>query len=266
MPPLPLVALPLLSTTDYRTLKAGEYEFAAGSSPAQIIAKIVRGEVVIHKLTIPEGWNSWQVRAQMLADLRLTGDLPAMIPEGSILPDTVHFTRGESRAQILTRMQKAQTELLAQLWPSRADNLPLQTPEAALILASLVEKETGQPDERALVAGVFINRLRLGMKLQSDPTVVYAIELARGGITLTQALTRADLQTDNAYNSYTREGLPPTAICNPGRKAIEAALHPATTDALYFVASGNGGHRFATTLIEHEKNVADYRAASGGRP
>ena len=150
---------------------------------------------------------------------------------------------------------------MSELWAKRDPALPIASPREAIILASIVEKETGEIDERALVAGVFVNRLRLGMKLQSDPTVVYGIELARGGTPMGRELSRNDLQTDTAYNTYTREGLPPTPICNPGRKAIQAVFAPATTDALYFVATGNGGHRFAATLKEHEKNVAQYRAA-----
>ncbi len=259
-PPFALVALPVFLTTDYQALKAGEYEFAAGMSPAQIIQKIIRGEVVIHKVTVPEGWNSWQVREALMKEPLLTGELPRMIPEGSVLPDTMHFARGEARAKVLARLQQPQAALIANLWAARNLALPLTTPREALILASVVEKETGEIDERALVAGVFVNRLRLGMKLQSDPTVVYGIELARGGSAMGRELSRNDLQTDTAYNTYTREGLPPAPICNPGRKAIEAVFNPATTDALYFVATGTGGHRFAPTLKEHEKNVAVYRA------
>jgi UPF0755 protein len=261
VPPPMLTVIPMLMNADYKRLQAGEYAFATGTTPAQVIDKIARGEVVVHKITIPEGWNNAQVRAALMAEPLLTGDLPATIPEGSLLPDTMHFARGEARANVIARMQKAQTELMEKLWPSRAEGLPIRTIEEAIILASVIEKETGEVDERALVAGVFVNRLRIGMMLQSDPTVVYGIEAAQGHTPMGRPLTRGDLQRDTMFNSYMRAGLPPTPICNPGRAALEAALHPAATDALYFVATGNGGHRFAATLKEHEANVAAYRAA-----
>ncbi len=255
-----LTVIPMLMNADYKRLQAGEYSFAAGSTPAQVIDTIARGEVVVHKITIPEGWNNWQLRAALMNEPLLVGELPAVIPEGSALPDTMHFARGEARAKVLSRMQKAQSELMATLWPTRAEGLPIATPEEAIILASIIEKETGVGGERALVAGVFTNRLRIGMRLQTDPSVVYGIEAAQGGVPMGRDLTRADLERDTPYNSYTRAGLPPTPICNPGRAAIEAALNPTATDALYFVATGTGGHRFAATLKEHEANVAAYRA------
>lgn len=259
-PPPAMTLIPMLMNADYKRLKAGEYMFVAGSTPAQVIDKIARGEVVVHKITIPEGWNAAQVRAALMAEPLLTGELP-MIAEGSILPDTMHFERGEARANVLARMAKAQNDLMDRLWPARAEGLPIHTPQEAIILASVIEKETGTADERALVAGVFVNRLRKAMLLQSDPTVVYGIEAAQGHAPMGRPLTRADLARDTMFNSYMRAGLPPTPICNPGRAALEAALHPAATDALYFVATGNGGHRFAATLKEHEANVAAYRAA-----
>lgn len=254
-----LMALPMLRAQQASKLKAGEYAFASGLSPSEIIAKIARGEVVIHKVTIPEGWNSAQIRAALMAEPLLTGELPAAIPEGSLFPDTMHFARGEARASVLARMQKAHDALLAELWQARAPTVPLTSPEQAVILASIVEKETGVTDERAKVAGVFYNRLRIGMKLQSDPTVVYGIEIAQGGAPMGRLLSRADLQTDTPHNTYTREGLPPTPICHPGRAAIAAVLNPEATDALYFVADGKGGHRFAASLREHDQNVLEYR-------
>ncbi len=259
VPPLGVMALPLLLSGDLEKMKAGEYEFAANTAPADIIAKIARGEIVIHKITIPEGWNSYQVRDALLKEPLLTGTLP-QLPEGSLLPDTLRFDRGEARSAVVARMQKAQGELMQKLWPTHDTASPITTPQQALILASLVEKETGVDAERGQVAGVFVNRLRLGMMLQTDPSVAYGIEVAQGGATLGRALTRNDLLADTAYNTYTRVGLPPTPICNPGKAAIEAALHPAATDALYFVATGTGGHHFAATLAEHEKNVEAYRA------
>ena len=264
-PSLPLMA-PSLMIGKLRgapTLKAGEYEFAPNLSTAEIIGMMRRGEVVVHKVSIPEGWNSFQVRDALLKEPLLTGDLPK-IAEGSVFPDTMHFVRGEPRAAVLARMQRARETILAELWKNRAENLPLQTPEQALILASIVEKETGVNDERAKVAGVFINRLRMGMKLQTDPSVVYGIEAAHGGAPLGRALTSDDLARDTIYNSSTREGLPPTPICNPGRAALLATLHPEATDALYFVATGTGGHYFSATLKEHEQHVAAYRALMRG--
>lgn len=260
VPPFAVMALPLFLATDYTALKAGEYELSHAMSPAEIMQKIIRGEVVVHKVTIPEGWNMWQVRAALMAEPLLTGELPATIPEGSVLPDTMHFSRGEARSAVLVRMQKAQASLMQSLWATRAPNLPFQTPEEALVLASVVEKETGVGGERSMVAGVFVNRLRLGMPLQSDPTVIYGIELAQDGAPLGRPLTRGDLRTDTPHNSYTRRGLPPTPICNAGAKAIEAVLNPATTEALYFVATGHGGHAFAATLAEHQRYVEAYRA------
>jgi UPF0755 protein len=260
VPPLLLTALPVVISHQYASLKAGEYHFKPGLAPSQIIGQITRGEVVVHKVTIPEGWNSFQVRDALMKEPLLTGELPTTIAEGSVLPDTMHFSRGEARGAVLARMQRAQTEVMEKLWETRRADLPIKTPEQAIILASIVEKETGVTDERTLVAGVFTNRLQLGMLLQTDPSVVYGIELAQGGVPMSRALTRNDLKMDTPYNSYTRAGLPPTPICNPGRKAIEAALNPATTDALYFVATGSGGHHFAATLKEHEANVKSYRA------
>jgi UPF0755 protein len=259
LPRFELVALPVFLTADYKKLKAGEYEFAAGMSPKQIIEKIIRGEVVVHKVTIPEGWTSYQVRSALMAEPLLTGELPDSIPEGSILPDTMHYSRGELRSNVLKRMQDTQAKLLAELWGKRAPDLPYATPQEALIMASIVERETGEVDERAMVAGVFVNRLRKGMMLQTDPSVIYGIEQRQGGKPMDRLLSRADLQRDTPFNTYTRTGLTPTPIGNPGRKAIEAALNPAFTDALYFVATGTGGHRFASTLKGHEANVAHYR-------
>jgi len=264
IPPLLVIAVPLVLTADYTSLKAGEYEFVSNSSPAQIIEKIIRGDVVVHKVTIPEGWTNYQVVQALMAEPLLTGEVPAFA-QGSLLPDTMHFRRGESRASLINRMQKAQGELMEKLWPMRAANLPYATPEQALIMASIVERETGEVDERAEVAGVFVNRLRIGMRLQTDPSVAYGIEQAQGGAPMGRLLTRGDLQRDTPFNTYTRAGLTPTPICNPGRKAIEAALNPATTNALYFVATGIGGHRFAATLKEHERNVIAYRKVMAGQ-
>ena len=265
-PPMIVTALPVVMSHQYSALKAGEYHFMPGLTPAQIITQIARGEIVVHKITIPEGWNSYQVRMAFMAEPLLNGDVPE-IAEGSVLPDTMHFTRGEQRSAVLARMQKAQVELLfTKLWPMRDTDLPISTPQEAIALASVVEKETGVASERAMVAGVFTNRLRQGMMLQSDPTVVYGIEVMRGGVPMGRPLSKADLATDTPYNSYMRAGLPPTPICHPGKAALEAALHPAATDGLYFVATGTGGHHFAATLAGHEKNVAAYHAVMHDEP
>jgi UPF0755 protein len=257
-PPPGIISLPLLVSGDGFKMKAGEYYFEAGLSPKQIISKLVRGDIVVHKFTVPEGWNIFQLKLLLVAQPLLTGDLPVVIPEGSVFPDTVHFSRGESRAAVLARMQKAQAEVLRAEWAARGD-APVTTAEEALVLASIVEKETGVGEERAMVAGVFANRLRRGMPLQSDPTVVYGMVVERGGAPVSRALTTADLKRDTPYNTYARAGLPPGPICNPGRAALHAVLHPAQTDALYFVATGHGGHSFAATLKEHNANVARYR-------
>ncbi len=261
-----LISLPLLVSGDGFKMKAGEYYFPAGLSPKQIISKLVRGEVVIHKFTVPEGWTVYQLRLLLNVLPLLSGDLPPVIAEGSVFPDTIHYRRDESRAAVLARMQKAQAAMLAKAWSTRSADTPVATPEEALILASVVEKETGVGGERGLVAGVFANRLRMGMPLQSDPTVVYGMMVARGGAPIARALTTADLKQDTPYNTYTRKGLPPTPICNPGKAALEAVLHPTPTDALYFVATGQGGHYFSATLKEHQANVARYRAALRAKP
>jgi UPF0755 protein len=259
VPPMAVIALPLLLTTDYHSLKAGEYELYSADSPANIIDKIIRGEIVIHKFTIPEGWNSFQVRSALMSEPLLTGEVP-FIPEGSLLPDTILFQRGQSRASIVEQMQKRMREMLEKEWAMREKWLPLTSPQEAITLASIVEKETGVADERAAIAGVFYNRLRLGMRLQSDPTVAYGIEIMQDGTPLDRTLTTNDLKRDTPYNTYTRMGLPPEPICNPGLAAIRATLHPATTNALFFVATGQGGHAFSETLAEHNNHVARYRA------
>jgi UPF0755 protein len=253
---------PSLAVAKWRgapTLKAGECAFSANISTAEILRMMRRGEVVVHRVTIPEGWNVFQVRDALMKEPLLAGELPP-IAEGSIFPDTMRFSRGEARSALLARMQRARDTVLAELWKDRAENLPLKTPDEALILASIIEKETGQHDERAKVAGVFINRLRLGMALQTDPTVAYGLEVMRGGAPLGRPLMTDDLRRDTVYNTYMRAGLPPTPICNPGRASLLAALHPDATDALYFVATGSGGHVFSATLKEHEQHVAAYRA------
>lgn len=242
-----------------RQYKAGEYQFRARISPTEVSRKLTSGDVVIHKVTIPEGWSVREVRAALQAEPVLEGDITMTLAEGSILPETYHFIRGETRNAVIGRMQASMEKVLGEAWDKRAEGLPLASKQEALILASIVEKETGVPEERARVAAVFINRLKLGMRLQTDPSVVYGIEQATND-KMNRALTIADLEQPSPYNTYLIPALPPAPIANPGRDAIHATLHPAQTDELYFVATGNGGHNFSKTLEEHNQNVAAYRA------
>ena len=242
---------------DARTLQAGEYAFAPGASMKDAAALIASGQTVVHRLTIPEGLTSVEVVALLEAAEPLAGPIDQIPPDGALLPETYHFHRGDSRAAVLQRMDEAMDEALRDLWDKRAPNLPLNTPEEALVLASIIEKETGVDSERALVAGVFVNRLNKGMPLQSDPTVVYGI--TEGKAPLGRSLTRKDLASPTPYNTYQIAGLPPGPIANPGRAALEAALNPTATEYFYFVAAGDGGHAFAKTLAEHNRNVAKWR-------
>lgn len=240
-------------------LKAGEYIFEAGLSPTEILQKLTKGDVINHRITIPEGWTSAEILARLNADDRLTGTLPETLAEGEVLPETYQFLRGEERAALLGRMRRDMRTALDALWEKRQENLPVTTKKEALTLASIVEKETGVDGERGLVASVFTNRLRIGMPLQSDPTVIYAVEQARGK-PLDRALYTKDLKIDNPYNTYKYTGLPPGPIATPGLEAIKAVLNPPTSDYLYFVATGTGGHNFSKNLAEHNRNVRLYRA------
>ncbi|CCG07990.1 endolytic transglycosylase MltG [Pararhodospirillum photometricum] len=240
-----------------RDLKAGEYEFPAGATGRAIMDALVSGRVKVYRLTVPEGLTVRAVLALLAETPELSGPLPLPPPEGSLLPETYHFHRGDSREKLLARMRESQQALLSSLWTTRADDLPLATPAEAVVLASVVERETGEPDERARVAGVFVNRLRKGMPLQSDPTVIYGVSEGLG--VLDRALTRADLAVAHPWNTYVIPGLPPSPICNPGRAALQATLNPARTQDLYFVADGTGGHRFAETLDAHNQNVRAWR-------
>lgn len=246
-----------MATDDARRLKAGEYAFPPAASMRMILRQITLGAVLQHRITIAEGLTTSEILALIAATEPLSGNLPAAPPEGSLLPETYNFPRGESRAAMIARMQTARTALLAQAWENRMPHLPLATPEAAVILASIVEKETSIAAERPLVAGVFYNRLRIGMALQSDPTVVYARDK---GMPNNKPISRKDIAIDSPFNTYNQPGLPPAPITNPGRAALLAVLHPAATDALYFAADGSGGHAFAASLKEHNKNVAKLRA------
>ena len=241
-----------------RRLRAGEYAFPARSSMRDAAALIASGRTVKRRLTVAEGLTTSAVLALVAAAAGLEGTVPAPAPaEGTLLPETYFYSWGDSRAAMVGRMKRAMAETVAELWKERAPGLAIDSAREAVILASVIEKETGKADERARVAAVFHNRLRRGMRLQSDPTVIYA--LTRGATVADRPLTREDLTVPSPYNTYLNAGLPPTAIANPGRASIEAAVRPAAADALYLVADGTGGHAVARTLAEHNRNVARFR-------
>ena len=236
-------------------LRAAEFAFPAGASLRDVLEILRRARPVQRRLTIPEGLTTRQIAAILDRTEGLTGETPAF-GEGALLPETYAFQWGDTRAALVRRADQAMDAALAEIWAARAPNLPLATPREALILASIVERETGKADERARVAGVFINRLRRGMMLQSDPTAAYAA--ADGGV-LERPLTRADLDRDHPFNTYRVRGLPPGPIASPGRDALRAVVQPEATEFLFFVADGTGGHAFGRTLEEHNRNVARWR-------
>lgn len=238
-------------------LKFGEYEIPAAASMEEVLDIIVSGRSIQHRVTVAEGLTSWEVVELLRANDLLSGEIAEVPPEGSLAPDTYFVARGMSRTELIDRMKAAQARILEAAWDMRLPDSPLRSPEEALTLASIIEKETGVPDERPLVGGVFVNRLREGMRLQSDPTIIYGITNGQGP--LDRPILRSDIERPTAYNTYVIDRLPPGPIANPGRDAILAAVRPAETDALYFVADGTGGHAFATTLREHNRNVAEWR-------
>lgn len=256
-------------------IQAGEYRIPPGTRPPELLAMLAAGRVRLHRLTVVEGWTFRELRAALarheavvqvlegVADEAVMARLgrPGEHPEGWFLPDTYRFPRGTTDVEFLRRAHQAMVRLLEREWSRRTPDLPLRRPYDALILASIVEKETSLPEERPLIAGVFVRRLARGMRLQADPTVIYGL-----GERFDGNLRRRDLRRDTPYNTYTRRGLPPTPICLPGRAAIRAVLHPAAGDALYFVAKGDGSHHFSATLEEHRRAVVRYQLRrTGGR-
>lgn len=242
------------------TLKAGEYEVRSGASMRDIMELMQSGKSVQHALTIPEGMTVWQAFKRIAATEELTGVLPAELPpEGSLATDTLRFTRGMERQAIVDKLMADQRALVQGIWERRDPDLPIADINEFVTLASIVEKETGRADERPHVASVFVNRLRRGMRLQSDPTILYGL-FGGQGKPEDRPIYRSDIDKPTPYNTYTIDGLPPGPIANPGRAALEAVANPSETKDLYFVADGTGGHVFAETLDEHNANVARYRA------
>jgi UPF0755 protein len=254
------------------TIKAGSYEVARGVTPLALLNKLTSGDFTLTEITLIEGWTFRQMRAALNAETDLTHDTSALSdaeimarlgvagrsPEGLFFPDTYLFGKGSSDLELLKRAYKAMDRQLGAAWQGRAPDLPYRTPYEALIMASVIEKETGQATDRALIGGVFVNRLRLGMMLQTDPSVIYGL-----GETFDGNLRKKDLLRDTPHNTYTRAGLPPTPIAMPGQAALQAALHPAKTPALYFVARGDGSSEFSRTLAEHERAVTKYQRRGG---
>ena len=245
-------------------LKYGEYQFSRHASVAEIVDTITEGKVIQHAFTVPEGLTCEQIVARLLENDVLTGQIREIPREGTLLPETYKFSRGMTREQIIQRMQQAHRRVLQEVWERRMPDLPIKTPEQLVTLASIVEKETGRPDERTRVAAVFVNRLKVRMRLQSDPTIIYGLTGGKGS--LGRPILRSEIDQPTPYNTYVVDGLPPGPIANPGRASLEAAANPARTKELYFVADGTGGHVFSDNYAEHQKNVARLRGIEHGGP
>lgn len=248
---------------DHERLKFGEYKVPANSSMREVMALVTSGRALAYQITIPEGLTSYQVIEKLKEHPILTGELAEIPPEGSLAPNTYAVSKGDTLQGVVERMTAAQSKILADAWKGRAEGLPLKTPEEALILASIVEKETGVDGERPMVASVFVNRLERGMRLQTDPTVIYGLTKGKG--VLGRGIRRSELRKKTPYNTYLIDGLPPTPIANPGKSAIEATLNPAKTDFVFFVADGTGGHVFSATIGEHNQNVRAWRKIEAER-
>jgi UPF0755 protein len=242
-------------------VQRGEFALPAGASPAKILDVLQHGQAIRRFVTIPEGLPSIMVYEKLMAEPTLTGPIP-MPAEGSVLPDTYDFERGEARTAVLARMQAAMKNYLAEAWSKRRPGIAVSTPEQAVILASIVEKETGVPRERRMVAGLYSNRVKQGMPLQADPTIIYPITK---GKPLGRRIRQSEIAAVNGYNTYTMSGMPVGPITNPGRESIAAVLNPAPTQALFMVADGTGGHVFANTLAEHNANVRKWFAIRKAR-
>ncbi|MBA3070020.1 MAG: endolytic transglycosylase MltG [Hyphomonas sp.] len=249
-------------------VKSGEYIIEPAATLGHVLSILIEGRSVLHRITLPEGRTTAQLLRVIEKDEILTGDMPEVLPEeGTMLPDTYMYHRGMTRQELIAKTQKAQADLLEELWPARQEGLPVSTPQEAVILASVVEKETGRVDERPQVAALFVTRLKRGMRLQSDPTIIYGI--SKGEPLYNKAgqrrtLYRSEIDRHTEWNTYQVDGLPKTPICNPGADAIRAVLNPPATEYIFFVADGKGGHLFAKTNAEHERNVAAYRAYERG--
>jgi UPF0755 protein len=238
-------------------LKYGEYRFTKNASLRDVVDTIIEGKVVQHAFTIAEGLTSDQIVQRLVENETLTGNIRDIPREGTLLPETYRFTMGMTREQMIQRMRQAQQRVVQEVWERRSSDLPIKTPEQLVTLASIIEKETGKPDERTRVAAVFVNRLRQKMKLQSDPTIIYGLVGGRGS--LGRPIQRNEIDQPTPYNTYVIDGLPPGPIANPGRASLEAAANPARTKELFFVADGTGGHAFADNYEAHQKNVARLR-------
>jgi len=243
-------------------LKSGEYLFAKHSSVREVVETIIEGKVIQHSITIPEGLTSEQIVRRLLDNDMLTGNIKDVPHEGSLLPESYRFARGAPREQVIQRMQRDQRRVLQEVWERRLPDLPIKTPEQLIILASIIEKETSKPEERTRVAAVFVNRLKQRKRLESDPTIIYGLVGGKGS--LGHPITRSEKETPTPYNTYMIDGLPPGPIANPGRASIEAAANPARTKEIFFVADGSGGHVFAETFEQHQRNVSRLRVLEAG--
>lgn len=247
----------------YGSLKAGEYEFKTAITPKQVIRMLIDGHYVVHSITIPEGLTVKQIIDLVNNEPLLVGTINPNLKEGTLFPDTYFYCYGDKRQVIINHMRNRMQLIVNELWEKRAPDLPIATKDEAVTLASIIEKETGINNEYKRISAVFVNRLKKGMKLQADPTTIYAVTSGSGE--LNRPLTKSDLKFQSKYNTYVAEGLPPGPISNPGRAAIEAALNPIKSNELFFVVNGKGGHSFATNLKEHNLNVNEYRKGSNNK-